>query len=145
MIVIKVIGIDPELVKDISKRTCGNLADLFEVPAEDILFIGSEDMVLFNGVDQYGLHVLIEIDCPEECQKTSPNIVKYLQEVFADYSVHSLIKFRFSRCLDEHLRLDETYPRYMTENNMVQLEEHSDNSEEVYDGDIFKDLESELE
>lgn len=146
MIFLKIYGVDPMMVKELSKRTSANLANLFEVETEEIVFIGSEAALFFNGIDQYGFHAYIEIDCPEECKKTCKNIVIYLQKILTEYTIHSVIKFKYYHLLDEHIHIDNTYPRYITDNNIVRVEEgNAVDEEEVYDGDIFKDLESDLE
>ena len=52
MIVIKVFGLDPYLLRDISEDLTSKLASLYEISEDEIDFYGSEGLIVHKGVEQ---------------------------------------------------------------------------------------------
>ena len=75
------------------------------------------------------------------------NLATYLLETVKLFGVHVTVKFEFTHD-DDYLfsSLNEEYPRYLTDKNMVKVEEEVDedvditDEEQVYTGNIFKDF-----
>ena len=68
MINITFYGIDPYMLRGLSKDLTEKVANLCEVSKEDILFMSSDGLLCFNGVEQDDWYALIYVDMPHELE-----------------------------------------------------------------------------
>lgn len=140
MVVIYVYGLDQFVVGDISGEISKNLANLYEVDIDEINFVAVNNMVFHNGVEQTSWHTIIRVVAPEVCHVLQDKIKNYLIECFKDYTINIEIYFEYFHNHDHILHINEDYPRYMSEKNVVEIDDEYDEAEEIFDGNIFEDF-----
>ena len=143
MITIKVYGLDQFTIGHYSKDHFENLKQLFETK-EDILFLASDDYVFYNGVDQNSWQAIVIVDAPEKYEVLEEKVAKYLMETLKDFAINIKVNFRYFHSHHEYEHLNESYPRFIKEDNLVNVEE-ADDEDELYEGNIFEGMEKKLE
>ena len=144
MISIVVYGLDPYVVGHYSKDHTANLAQLFETKEENIAFVASAEYVFHKGVEQTSWQTLVKVEAPEKYEVLEDKIAKYLLKTFSEFSIHVRITFDYFHSHHEHEFVNKEYPRYIKDDNLVNVEE-SDEDDELYEGNIFEGMEKKLE
>ena len=144
MISIIVYGLDMYIVGHYSKDHTKNLAQLFETKEENIVFVASDECVFHKGVDQTSWQTLIKVSAPEKYELLEDKVAKYLLKTFTEFSIHVQVVFEYFHDHHEYKFTNKDYPRYIKEENLVNVEE-SDEDEELYEGNIFEGMEKKLE
>lgn len=146
MILIKIYGLDQFVVGNYAKEHTKNLAKLFEVKEEEIMFYAPNSFIFHKGVEQTSWNAVVELMLPNEYHELQANVAKYLVETFKLFSINLHVVFTY---FDRHHLVEyfnEKYPRFITDANLVksETEEVSDedllDEEKVYTGNIFKDF-----
>ncbi|MFA5502888.1 MAG: DUF1904 family protein [Erysipelotrichia bacterium] len=136
MITITINGLDQFVVARLSKELNKNLANLFEVDEKEINFIAPQSMVFHNGVEQTSWHVIIDVAAPEELKKLEKNIADFLFSKIEDLAINIEIKFTYFSKANHFKHVNEDYPLYITEANVVHIEDETD-EEESEEEDAF--------
>lgn len=144
MIIITVYGLDQYAVAHYSKNHSENLAQLFETKVENIAFIASDEYVFHNGVEQTSWQALVKVEAPEKYEILEDKAAQYLLKTLSEFSIHVRVVFDYFHSHHEHEFLNKSYPRYIKEDNLVNVEE-SDEDDELYEGNIFEGMEKKLE
>ena len=144
MISITVYGLDAYIIGHYSKDHTANLAQLFETKEENIVFIVSDEYVFHNGVEQTSWQTLVKISAPEKYEPLEDKVATYLLKTLTQFSVHVQIVFDYFHGHHEHTFVNKDYPRFIKEDNVVNVEE-SDDDDELYEGNIFEGMEKKLE
>lgn len=144
MIIITVYGLDQYTVGHYSKYHTENLAQLFETTPENIAFIASDEYVFHNGVEQTSWQALIKVEAPEKYEVLEDKAAMYLVKTLKEFSIHVRVVFDYFHSHHEHEFVNKDYPRYIKDDNLVNVEE-SDEDEELYEGNIFEGMEKKLE
>ena len=138
MISIEVFGLDQFVVGNLSKDLTPRIAKLYGVDEEDIIFISPQVMVFHKGVEQTSWNILIK-------DEMSDLIMKGIGEV----AIHVTVLFEYYSTGDRYQRINDDYPLFITEANLVDLEndyddeedsESDEEEEDIYTGDIFEGL-----
>ena len=144
MIIITVYGLDQYTVGHYSKNHTENLAQLFETKPENIAFVASDEYVFHNGVEQTSWQALVKVEAPEKYEALEETAAKYLLKTLGEFSIHVRVVFDYYHSHHEHEFVNKDYPRYIKDENLVNVEE-SDEDEELYEGNIFEGMEKQLE
>ena len=144
MIIITVYGLDQYTVGHYSKYHTENLAQLFETTPENIAFIASDEYVFHNGVEQTSWQALVKVEAPEKYEVLEDKAAMYLLRTLKEFSIHVRVVFDYFHSHHEHEFVNKDYPRYIKDDNLVNVEE-SDEDEELYEGNIFEGMEKKLE
>lgn len=144
MITITVYGLDQYAVGHYSKEHTKNIASLFETKEEEIVFVASDAYVFHKGVEQTSWQTLVKIDAPEKYEPLEDKIATYILKTFVDFTIHVKVTFEYFHGHHEYIFVNKDYPRYIKEDNLVNVEE-SDEEEELYEGNIFEGMEKQLE
>ena len=144
MIRITVVGLDQYTVGHYSHSHTKNLASLFETKEEEIVFVASDEYVFHEGVEQTSFQALIKVEAPEKYEPLEDKVAEYLLKTFVDFSIHLSVVFSYFHGHHEHNFVNPTYPRFIKDDNLVNVEE-SDEDEELYEGNIFEGMEQKLE
>lgn len=144
MITITLIGSDRYVVGQFSKEVTKKLANLWEVEEDEILFLAPEYYVYHQGVEQTSYQVLMLVEAPEPCKMVEKEVAAFLLKMAEPFVVHLSLRFNYFHAHEyQHIRDD--YPRYITEENEVLLEEEEyDEDTEIYEGDMFENFEERL-
>ena len=144
MIIITVYGLDQYTVGHYSKHHTENLAQLFETKPENIAFVASDEYVFHNGVEQTSWQALVKVEAPEKYEVLEDKAAMYLLKTLSEFSIHVRVVFDYFHSHHEHEFVNKDYPRYIKDDNLVNVEE-SDEDEELYEGNIFEGMEKKLE
>ncbi|MCD8204002.1 MAG: hypothetical protein LUB56_02630 [Coprobacillus sp.] len=151
MIDISFIGLDQFIVADISKAITPTLAKTYKVDEEDINFIAPNNMYFHKGVEQTSWNTLVRVSAPHQFEIIEREVAEVIDKGIGENAIHVTIEFNYYEDGHHYERIDDDYPRYMTEENMVELDGDEEEGEEIegdddddfsdiYTGDIFKDF-----
>ena len=139
MIVIKVFGLDPYLLRDISEDLTSKLASLYEISEDEIDFYGSEGLIVHKGVEQNTWNIFIEVVAPKKVSVLEEDAFTLLEHYFKNVSINIKCVFSYYSMDNYHLTLNEDYPRFMNE------EENNEDGHYEYEYDEEYDYEEEGE
>ena len=66
MITVTIYGLDQFVVGRLSREMTPNLAKLYELSEDEILFVAPENMVFHNGVEQTSWNIIIHVHAPKK-------------------------------------------------------------------------------
>lgn len=158
MITVSILGLDPYLVRQISKATTAKLADIYEVSKDDIDFYAPECLFIHDGVEQNTWNVLVRVHVPLKVKVMEREVALILHEFLKDACVHCAIEFYYYSSDNRYEFIDHEHPRFMDEKNSVEIfgEDEDDccddeececdheHEEEPYLGNMFEDFEKKL-
>ncbi len=146
MITITMIGLDQYTVAHYSKDHTKNLADLFETSEENILFVATDSLTFYKGVDQPSWNSVIKVNAPSKFEAVKNVVAKYLISTLKDFSINLAIEFTFYHEHDRFEYINPDYPRFLTEENIANVEEDELNDgEELFEGNIFEGYQEKLD
>ena len=144
MFTITVYGLDQYAVGHYSKDHLENLAQLFETKKENVMFVASDAYVFHAGVEQTSWQALIKIEAPSKFKPLEEKVSYYILSTIVDFTIHARVVFEYFDSHSEHEFMNDKYPRFIKEENLVNVEE-SEEDEELYEGNIFEGMEKKLE
>lgn len=147
MITVKIIGIDPYSLRNLSKDLTGELANLCEVDEKDINFYAPEGLLVHDGVEQNTWNVHVNVEAPRKIKVLEQQIADVLAGYVKHIAIHVTVIFNYYLAEERHEYINKEYPVYLTEENEVTIEEENsenDNLEEVYTGNVFENIEEKL-
>lgn len=150
MITITIYGLDQFLVGDVSEVCTKNLASLYEVNEDDIFFVAPENMFFHNGMDQTMWNVLVLVHAPTDLEEFEKEASDIISAAIGDNAINLAVEFDYYSPSHRYERLNEDYPRFITKENSVEVEEENydeedeEEEEEIYDGDIFQEFNKKL-
>ena len=149
MITIKVYGIDPYLLNDLSRDMTSKLANLYEISKDEINFFAPECLYVHDGVDQNTYSILVEVHAPKKVSVLEEDAYKIIENYIKNVTVHLECIFYYFSIDNYHKFENEDYPRYMDEENSVDFyeesEEETTSNEDIYLGNAFEGFEEKLE
>lgn len=144
MITISIIGVDPYLVRQISKAMTAKIAALYEVSKDEINFYAPECLYIHDGVEQNTWNVLVKVNAPLKVRVLEKDAVKVIREFMKDACINLAVEFYYYSSDNRYEFIDNSHPRFMTEDNSYEIiedeEEEEESTEEPYLGDIFEDF-----
>ena len=150
MITIEIYGLDQFVVGQLSKDMTHNLADLYEVSEDDINFIAPNNMVFHNGVDQTSWNTLIRVHAPKKVMVLQEDAANLIMSMVQGPTINVAVEFYYFSEDNRYEKINEDYPRFITDDNLVDVEDYGeaqyiegDGKDEVFTGDIFKDFNGE--
>lgn len=143
MITITVYGLDQFTIGHYSKDHLENLTSLFETK-EEIIFVASDAYVFHDGVDQNSWQALVKVDAPEKYEPLEDKVATYIMKTLSSFAINIKVTFEYFHSHHEHEYHNTEYPRFITDENLVNVE-GSEEDEELYEGNIFEGMEKKLE
>ena len=144
MVTISIIGIEPPLGRQISRDMTPTLVELYELTSEDFFYVLPECYYVNNGVEQNMWNALVKVNAPHKFAVIEHEVAKVLHSYLKFFCVNISVEFYY---YDEEHRyefIDDSQPRFITEENEVYAEDYDDEEElhdhehgEVGDDDIF--------
>lgn len=145
MITISIIGLDPYLVRQISKEMSAKIADIYETTVDNINFYSPECLFIHNGVEQNTWNVLVKVNAPLKVKVMEKDAAKIIHEFVKDACVNMAIEFYYYSQDNRYEYIDKNHPRFMTEENtVIEEDEPLEDGEEPYLGDIFENFEEKI-
>lgn len=147
MITIIFYGLDQFVVGRLSRELSSNVAKLFEVSENEVNFVAPNDMIFHKGVEQTSWNLIIHVHAPKKCALVQDEVAKYLLESIGDVAIHKTIIFYYYSEENRYQKINDEYPRYITEENLVDADieynediEEGEDDDQIYTGDIFEGL-----
>lgn len=148
MITITIYGLDQFVVGRLSRELTPLVAKLYEVSEDDVSFIAPQVMVFHNGTEQTSWNILIHVHAPQKAALVQDQMADLLLNGIGDVAIHKAIEFYYFHQDDRYTKINEAYPLYITEENIVDVEEEypedieeGEGDDEIFTGDIFKGFE----
>ena len=148
MINISILGLDQFVVGDYSREITKKIADAYEINEDEILFYAPQAFIFHKGFDQSAYNVVVKVEAERKYEVFEKIVFTIISKTLSKYVIHMNIQFVYFD--EEHCYSykNEEYPLYMSESNVVYdggYEEESDEDVEVYDGNIFENLDELIE
>jgi hypothetical protein len=149
MITLTFYGLDQFVVGRLSKVLTPNIAKLYEVSEDEVNFFSPNMMVFHNGVEQTSWNVSIHVTAPLKVKVLQEQAAKVILAGIGDVAINLEVLFNYYSQDDRYTKINEEYPRYITEDNLVSYDEdeyadeeiqEGEGEDELYTGDIFEGL-----
>lgn len=145
MITISILGLDQYVVGHYSKEHTKNIANLFEVGDEKISFYSPNAYMFHNGVEQTSWDTIVRINAPCKFKIFEEKVSKYLIQTLKEFTINLAIEFYYFEDENRHEYINTEYPRFLSEDNVVNVEEDTlMEGEELCEENMFKDFEEKL-
>ena len=145
MITIIFYGLDQFVVGRLSRELAENVAKLYEVNSDDVIFVAPNDLVFHNGVEQTSWNLLIHVHAPKRSAMVQDDVAKFLLNSIGDIAIHKTIEFYYYPEDNRYEKINPDYPRFISEDNIVDTEQDYDENIEEGDEAYFKNVEDEEE
>ena len=147
MITVFIYGLDQFVVGRLSREMTPNLAKLYEVSEDEIIFVAPENMVFHKGVEQTSWNIIIHGHAPKKVSVLQDQVAKLILESIGDVAINKILEFYYYSEDNRYTKLNESYPRFIASDNLVDIEEEDyedmeegEGEDDIYTGDIFKDF-----
>ena len=147
MITVIIYGLDQFVVGRLSREMTPNLAKLYEVSEDEIIFVAPENMVFHKGVEQTSWNIIIHVHAPKKVSVLQDQVAKLILESIGDVAINKILEFYYYSEDNRYTKLNESYPRFIASDNLVDIEEEDyedmeegEGEDDIYTGDIFKDF-----
>ncbi len=147
MITVFIYGLDQFVVGRLSREMTPNLAKLYEVSEDEIIFVAPENMVFHKGVEQTSWNIIIHVHAPKKVSVLQDQVAKLILESIGDVAINKILEFYYYSEDNRYTKLNESYPRFIASDNLVDIEEEDyedmeegEGEDDIYTGDIFKDF-----
>ena len=146
MVYIKVVGLDQFIVGRVSRDYTNKIANLYEMDEDEVNFVAPNCMIFHKGVEQTSWHVLVNVMAPKKVLVLQDQMSDLIKAAFANVTINLDIVFSYYSEDDYDFYRNNDYPRYISEDNIVDDEvEYEDvDDDEIFDGDIFASVKTKL-
>ncbi len=146
MINITIYGLDQFVVGRLSRELTPLVAKLYEIDEDEVNFIAPNAMVFHKGVEQTSWNILIEVSAPLKVSVLQDQMAELMLHGIGDVAIHKTVEFKYYSQDSRATKLNGAYPRYITEENLVDIDEdyeereEGEGDDEIFTGDIFEGL-----
>ena len=148
MITVTIYGLDQFVVGQISRDLTPLVAKLYEVSEDDVIFITPEAMVFHKGTEQTSWNILIKVNAPKKVSVLQDQMAQLMMHGIGEVAIHVTVEFTYYSQDDRYQKINDSYPRYLSEDNLVDVEsdeypedlEEGDEENQIFTGDIFEGL-----
>ena len=147
MITVTIYGLDQFVVGRLSREMTPNLAKLYELSEDEILFVAPENMVFHKGVEQTSWNVIIHVNAPKKVSILQDQVAKLILESIGDVAINKVVEFYYYSEDNRYSKLNESYPRFIDSDNLVDIAEEDyedmeegEGEDEIFTGDIFQNF-----
>lgn len=147
MITVFIYGLDQFVVGRLSREMTSNLAKLYEVSEDEIIFVAPENMVFHKGVEQTSWNIIIHVHAPKKVSVLQDQVAKLILESIGEVAINKILEFYYYSEDNRYTKLNESYPRFIASDNLVDIEEEDyedmeegEGENDIFTGDIFKDF-----
>ena len=147
MITVVIYGLDQFVVGRLSREMTPNLAKLYELSEEEILFVAPENMVFHKGVEQTSWNIIIHVHAPKKVSVLEDQVAKFILESIGDVAINKMLEFYYYSQDNRYSKFNEAYPRFIAADNLVNVAdedyedmEEGEGEDEIFTGDIFQDF-----
>ncbi len=151
MIIVSLLGMDNYEAIETTKKLHKKLVEAYNISEEELEFFAPESFIIHNGIEQTNFRLNIKVEAPREYENKEKEISAIIFDALKDIAVHLRVLFSYFERKNEYLKLDDSYPAYMTDNNTVKVDDHEEKEEtqnfeeeyeEPYMGDIIEEFDN---
>lgn len=147
MVTINIYGLDQFLVGEISAKMSQDFAKIYEMDEDEIHFIASNNMVFHNGNEQTSWRVFVEVNAPKKVEVLQEQAASIISHYIKEVAIHVEILFKYYS-EDHYVKvLNDEYPLFLDDKNVVNIEEtytedieEGEGEDEIFTGDIFESI-----
>ena len=147
MITVTIYGLDQFVVGRLSREMTPNLAKLYELNEDEIIFVAPQNMVFHKGVEQTSWNIIIHVHAPKKVSVLQDQVAKLILESIGDVAINKILEFYYYSEDNRYSKLNDSYPRFIASDNLVDIEEEDyedmdegEGEDEIFTGDIFKNF-----
>lgn len=147
MITITIYGLDQFVVGNLSRELTPLVAKLYEVDEDEVNFIAPQAMVFHKGTEQTSWNILIRVNAPKKVSVLQDQMAELMLHGIGEVAIHVNVEFTYYSQDDRYTKINPSYPRYISEENLVGIDdeypediEEGEGDDELYTGDIFEGL-----
>ena len=147
MITVIIYGLDQFVVGRLSREMTPNLAKLYELSEDEILFIAPNDMIFHKGVEQTSWNIIVHVHAPKKASVLQDQVAKLILESIGDVAINKILEFYYYSEDNRYSKINETYPRFIAADNLINVadedyedKEEGDGDDDIFTGDIFQDF-----
>ena len=148
MITVTFYGLDQFVVGNLSRELTQLVAKLYEVSEDDVIFIAPEAMVFHKGTEQTSWNILIKVNAPKKVSVLQDQMAQLMMHGIGEVAIHVTVEFTYYSQDDRYQKINDAYPRFLSEENLVDVDneypedlEEGEEDDQIYTGDIFEGLE----
>ena len=149
MITVTIYGLDQFVVGRLSREMTPNLAKLYELSEDEILFVAPENMIFHKGVEQTSCNVIIHVHAPKKVSVLQDQVAKLILESIGDVAINKILEFYYYSEDNRYSKFNDSYPRFIATDNLVDIAEEDyedmeegEGEDEIFTGDIFEKFHS---
>ena len=148
MITITIYGLDQFVVGRLSRELTPLISKLYEVNEDEVSFIAPQVMMFHNGTEQTSWNILIHVHAPQKVAVLQDQMATLLLNGIGEVAIHKAVEFYYFHEDDRYTKINESYPRFITEENLVGIDEEEypedieegEEDDQIYTGDIFEGI-----
>lgn len=149
MITLIFYGLDQFVVGRLSRELTPLIAKLYEVEEDEVNFIAPNNMIFHKGTEQTSWNLLIHVHAPMKVSVLQKMMADLLLNGIGEVAIHKAVEFYYYSQDNRFQKINENYPRFISEENLVDVDSDHDDEEEleegegddqIYTGDVFKDF-----
>ena len=95
MITVFFYGLDQFVVGRLSREMTPNLARLYEVSEDEVLFVAPNDMVFHKGVEQTSWNIIIHVHAPKKVSVLQDQVAKLILESIGDVAINKAVELYY--------------------------------------------------
>lgn len=141
MITVSLLGMDYYQAIEVTKKIHSRLVEIYRCKDEDLLFFAPESFLIHDGIEQTSFRLNIRVEAPDNYMDRESEVKEALFDALKDVAIHFRVLFTYFEPEHEYLKIDDTYPEYMTEKNVVKAEDEHDHDHEDSDDDYSEEYE----
>ena len=145
MITIVIYGLDQFVVGRLSREMTPNLAKLYELSEDEVVFVAPENMVFHKGVEQTSWNVIVHVHAPKKVSILQDQVAKLILESIGDVAINKALEFYYYSEDNRYCKINPAYPRFIASDNLVDVaqedyedKEEGEGDDEIFTGDIFQ-------
>jgi hypothetical protein len=135
MITISILGLDQYVVGHYSKENTENIANLLEASSDDVNFYAPESMVFHAGVEQTSWNTIVIVRAPERENVFESKLADYLIKTLSEFTINLEVEFEYFEEGRHYQHINSSYPRFIAEENLVDVEGTSGEGQDDTDED----------
>ena len=147
MITVTFYGLDQFVVGKLSRELSPLVAKLYEVDEDDVIFVAPQTMIFHKGTEQTSWNILIHVNAPKKVSVLQDQMAQLMLHGIGDVAIHVTVEFYYYSQDDRYQKINPDYPRFITDENLVDIDneydegmEEGEDDDQIYTGDIFEGL-----
>jgi hypothetical protein len=118
------------------------------VEEDEVNFIAPNNMIFHKGTEQTSWNLLIHVHAPMKVSVLQKMMADLLLNGIGEVAIHKAVEFYYYSQDNRFQKINQNYPRFITEDNLVDVDADHDDEEldegegddQIYTGDVFKDF-----